>query len=95
MLYNNLVVVEFQRILAASRSRTNDSRLQNDYARAGHRNWMPSINSDSGSWLSAGLSPKVFVISIRAFILTVPRRNTFEDSTIPKHTPLLSREDSG
>ena len=50
------------------------------------------INSDSGAWLSAGLSPKLFVLSNNEFISAVCRRNAVEDPTVPKYTPSLSRE---
>ena len=71
-----------------------DSRAHNDLARVRHRNWVSSINSDSGAWLSAGLSPKFFVMSNNEFISAASRRNTVEDPMVPRHTPILSREDS-
>ena len=50
------------------------------------------MNSDSGAWLSAGSSPKLFVMSNNEFISAVCRRNAVEDPMAPKHTPLASRE---
>ena len=49
---------------------------------------------DIGAWLSVGLSPKLFVMSNNEFVSAVCRRNTVEDPTVPKHTPILFREDS-
>ena len=57
-----------------------------------HSKWL-SINRDSGAWLSAGVSPKMFEMSSSEFVSAICRRNTVEDLTIPKYTPLISRED--
>ena len=51
------------------------------------------INSDSGAWLSAGASLKMFEMSNNEFVSAVCRRNTVEDPTIPKFTASMSRED--
>ena len=51
------------------------------------------MNSDSGAWLSAGVSPRMFEMSNAEFVSAVCRRNTAQDSIIPKYTPLISRED--
>ena len=58
-----------------------------------HRNWITSINADSGAWLSAGfLSPKLFLMSNNEFVSVVCRRDTYEDPVVPKCAPALSRE---
>ena len=56
------------------------ARAYNDLARVRYRNWISSVNSDSGAWLSAGLSPKLFQMSNNEFVSAVCRRNTFEGS---------------
>ena len=53
------------------------------------------MNSDSGAWLSAGLSPKLFVMSNNEFISAVCRRSAVEDPMVPKCTPTASRESYG
>ena len=50
------------------------------------------MNSDSGAWLTAGLSPKLFVMSNDEFISAICRRNTVQDPRVPKYTSALSRE---
>ena len=72
-----------------------DTAFENGYHddRARHRNWLSSINNDSGAWLSAGVSPKMFEMSNSEFVSAVCRRNAVEDPTIPKYTALMSRED--
>lgn len=50
------------------------------------------MNSDSGAWLSAGLSPKLFVMSNNEFLSAVCRRNAVEDPMVPQYTPSVSRE---
>ena len=57
-----------RRMLQASRRRANDSRAHSDLARVRHRNWISSVNSDSGAWLSAGVSPKAFETSNGEFV---------------------------
>ena len=63
-----------------------------DDDRTRHRNWLSSINADSGAWLSAGASPKMFEMSNSEFVSAICRRNAVEDPTIPKYTALISRE---
>ena len=50
------------------------------------------MNSDSGAWLTAGLSPKLFVMSNDELISAICRRNTVQDPRVPKYTSALSRE---
>ena len=71
-----------------------DAALVNgeDNDRARHRNWLSSINADSGAWLSAGVSPKMFEMSNSEFVSAICRRNAVEDPMIPKYTALISRE---
>ena len=57
-----------------------------------HRNWLSSINSDSGAWLSAGVSPKMFGTSNSDFVSATCRRSAVEDVTTPKRAALTSRE---
>ena len=52
-----------------------------------------SINDDSGAWLMAKASPKMFEMSNSEFVSAICRRNTVEDLTIPMYTELISRED--
>ena len=82
--------------IAASKSkrRASEARAHRDLARVRHRNWISSINVDSGAWLSAGLSPKLFLMSNNEFVSAVCRRNTYEDPVVPKRAPALSRENS-
>ena len=70
------------------------ARAYNDLARVRYRNWISSINSDSGAWLSAGLSPKLFQMSNNEFVSVICRRNTFEDPMAPKRVPIITNEDS-
>ena len=52
---NDLITVEFQRMLAARKSRANNFRDHDEYSRMHYRSWLPSINPDSGAWMiSAG-----------------------------------------
>ena len=61
--------------------------------RVRYRNWLSSINNDSGAWLLVGVSPKMFEAPNSEFVSAVCRRNTVEDPTTPKYTALTSRED--
>ena len=63
---------ELQRLLARSKARA-DAAFENDYHedRAKHRNWLSSINNDSGAWLSAGVSPKMYEMSNAKFVSAV------------------------
>ena len=89
-LYSDFVKGELQRLLARSKARA-DAAFENGYHddRARHRNWLSSINNDSGAWLSAGVSPKTFEMSNSEFVSAVCRRNAVEDPTIPKYTALI------
>ena len=49
-------------------------------------------DNDSGAWLSAGVSPKMFEMSNSEFVSAVCRRNAVADPTIPKYTAFLSIE---
>ena len=73
--------------IAASKSKRRASEL----ARVRHRNWISSINVDSGAWLSVGLSPKLSLTSCNEFVAAVCRKNAY---VVPKHAPALSRENS-
>ena len=76
--------VEFQRLLSRSKARAQAiSHPGDDYDRLRYRNWLSLINSDSGVWLSAGPSPKVFEMSNSEFVSAVCRRNTVDDVTMP------------
>ena len=79
-------------MLEAAKRKANESRAHSSLANLRYKGWLSLINSDSDAWLSAGLSPKLFVMSNNEFIPAVCRRNAVEDSMIPKYTPSLSRE---
>ena len=85
---------ELQRLLARCKARV-DAFSESGYhdERVRYRNWLSSINNDSGAWLLAGASPKMFEMSNSEFVSAICRRNTVEDPTIPKYTALISRED--
>ena len=72
--------------------KANESRDRFSLANLRYKNWLSLMNSDSGAWLSAGLSPTLFVMSNNEFISAVCRRNAVEDPMVPKYTPLASRE---
>lgn len=91
VLYSDFVEVEFQRLLSKTRAQA-VSQTGDDNDRLRHRSWLSVINSDSGAWLSAGVSPKMFEMSNSEFVSAICRRNTVDDATIPKYTPLISRE---
>ena len=93
VLYSDFVKEELQRLLVRSKARA-DAAFENGCHddRVRHRNWLSSINSDSGAWLSAGASPKMFEMSNNEFVSAVCRRNAVEDPTIPKYTASMSRE---
>ena len=81
-------------MLVVSKNRANNnSRGHDEYSRVRYRNWLSAIDLDSAAWLSAGMSPKSFVISNDEFTSAICRRNTFEDRTILKYTPFLATED--
>ena len=85
--------VEFQQLLTRSKERAQAiSQPGDDYDKTRYRNWLSLINSDSGAWLSAGPSPKMFEMSNSEFISAVCRRNTVDDATIPRYAPFISRE---
>ena len=93
-LYAQLIDVEFERLIAATKMQASGARVYNDLDRVRYRNWTSSINLNSGAWLSAGLSPKLFQMSNNEFVSALCRRNTFEDPMVPKQAPITSREDS-
>ena len=93
-LYAQLIGAEFERLIAASKTQASGARAYNDLARVRYRNWTSSVNLNSGAWLSAGLSPKLFQMSNNEFVSALCRRNTFEDPMVPKRAPITSREDS-
>ena len=61
---------------------------RNDYAfhKVRYRNWLSVVNPDSGVWLTAGASPKIFEMSNDEFVSAVCRRNTVEDPIVPNET---------
>ena len=93
VLYSDFVKEELQRLLRRSKANA-DAALVNDENddRTRHRNWLSSINVDSGAWLLAGAAPKMFEMSNSEFVSAICRRNAVEDPTIPKYTALISRE---
>ena len=93
-LYAQLIDVEFERLAEVGEIQASGARAYNDLPRVRYRNWISSINSDSGAWLSAGLSPKLFQMSNNEFVSAVCRRNAFEDPMAPKRVPITSRDDS-
>ena len=52
-----------------------------------------AYNPDSGLWLTAGASPKIFEMSTDEFVSAVCRRNTVEDPIVPKYNSWMLRED--
>ena len=91
-LYDDLIKAQFKRLLLKAKAQANDARLPIDYRKVRYRNWVSSINDESGAWLSAGLSPKMFVMSNSEFVSAICRRNTFQNFSIPMYTSTLSRE---
>ena len=79
-------------MIEATKRKANESRAHSSLANLKYKSWLLLMNSDSGAWLSAGLSPKLFVMSNNEFISAVCRRNAVEDPMAPKYTPSLSRE---
>ena len=71
---------ELQRLLARAKARV-DASYETGYhdERVRYRNWLSSINDDSGAWLMAGTSPKMFEMSNSEFVSAICRRNTVED----------------
>ena len=91
-LYDNLINAQFKRLLLKAKAQASDARVPMDCRKARYRNWVSSINDESGAWLSAGLSPKMFVMSNSEFVSAICRRNTFQNFSIPMYTSTLSRE---
>ena len=92
VLYSEFVKEEFLRLLRRSKERSDAAFLNCvDNDRTRHRNWLSSINSDSGAWLAA-VYPKMFEMSNTEFVSAICRRNTVEDTTIPRYTAFISRE---
>jgi len=56
-----------------------------------YMNLLSSMNADSGAWLQAGMIHTKFVITNDEFISAMCRPNTFENSIIPKLTPVFYR----
>ena len=92
-LYAQLIEVEFERLIAISKTQASGDRAYYNLPRVRFRNWISSINLNSGAWLSAGMSPKLFQMSNNEFVSALCRRNTFEDPMVPKPAPITSRED--
>ena len=82
------------RVIAVSKRRASEARAHHDLARVRHRNWISSINTDLGAWLSEGLSPKLFLMSNNELVSAVCRRDAYEDPVSPKRAPALCRENS-
>ena len=53
--YNNTTLLQVQ--VRAN----NNSRGHDEYSRVCYRNLLSAIKADSGAWLSAGMSPKLFI----------------------------------
>ena len=85
-LYAEFVKEEFKRLLTTSRAQA-EAAPHNDYAfhKVRYRNWLSLVNMDSGVWLTAGASPKIFEMSNDEFVSAVCRRNTVEDPVVPKY----------
>ena len=79
-------------VLETIKRKANETRDRASYAKAKRRNWFSLMNSDSGAWLTAGLAPKLFVMSNDEFISAVCRRNAVQDPMVPKYTSALSRD---
>ena len=75
VLYGHLIETQSQRMLDASKRKADESRVHFSPAKLWYKNWLSVMNPDSGAWLSAGLSPKLFVMSNNEFISAVCRRN--------------------
>jgi hypothetical protein len=91
-LYSYLIDAETNRLLEMVKRKANETRDHTSYAKVKWRNWFSLMNLDSGAWLTAGLSSKLFVMSNDEFISAVCRRNTVQDPRVPKYTSALSRE---
>ena len=85
-LYSDFVKEEFKRLLSTCKVRA-EAAPGGDRVldRIRYRNWLSVINPDSGVWLTAGASPKIFEMSTDEFVSAVCRRNTVEDPIAPKH----------
>ena len=92
VLYSHLIEEEASRLLETAKRKANESRGHTSHSKVKWRNWFSLMNSDSGAWLTAGLSPKLFVMSNDEFISAICRRNTVQDPRVPKYTSALSRE---
>ena len=60
VLYSHLIEAEANRLLETVKRKANETRDHTSYAKVKWRNWFSLMNSDSGAWLTAGLSPKLF-----------------------------------
>jgi len=91
--YSDFVREEFKCLLVRRKARADAASESGcDYDRVRYRNWLSSINDDSGAWLSAGVSSKMFEMSSSELVSAICRRNAVEDLTTPKYTLLMSRE---
>ena len=69
VLYSYLIEEEANRLLETVKRKANETRDHTSYAKVKRRNWLSLMNSDSGAWLMAGLSPKLFVMSNDEFLM--------------------------
>ena len=94
VLYSDFVKEEFKRLLSTCKVRA-EAAPGGDRVldRIRYRNWLSVINPDSGVWLTAGASPKIFEMSTDEFASAVCRRNTVEDPIVPKYNSWMQRED--
>ena len=69
VLYSDFVKGELQRLLARSKARVDASSESGFHdERVRHRNWLSSINNDSGAWLLAGTYYKL-ILTLQTFSL--------------------------
>ena len=80
----HVVLVETKRLMSRAQA---EAAPHNDYVfhKVRRRNWLSVLNMDSGVWLTAGASPKIFEMSNDEFASAVCRRNTVEDPVVPKY----------
>ena len=69
VLYTDFVKEEFKRLLSSSKARA-EAAPCSDHAldEVRYRNWLSVVNPDSGVWLTAGASPKIFEMSNDEFV---------------------------
>ena len=78
VLYNDLINVKFERLLSRRKTRADGARPARVVLKARYTNWIPSINGDWDVWLSAGMTPKMFVIPNSESVSVICRRNAVE-----------------